>query len=68
MNSKAGSMAPTSSLDDFPHPPWGGWQHGILVQAHASHVYHMEAIHIFIRCHSIADLALINMLWKEEQR
>jgi len=55
---------PTSSLNDLPDPPRGSRQHGVLVEAHAPHVYHVEAINVFVRSHSIANLALINMFWK----
>lgn len=54
----------TSSLNDLPHTPWGSWQHGILVKAHAPHIYYMKAINIFVWSHSIANLSLINVFWK----
>lgn len=56
----------TSSLNDLPHPPRGSRQHGVLVKAHATHVYHMKAINVFVWSHSIANLALINMFWKRK--
>lgn len=54
----------TSSLNDLPHPPWGSRQHGVLVKAHAPHIYHVKAINVFVWSHSIANLALIDMFWK----
>lgn len=56
----------TSSLNDLPHPPRGSWQHGVLVKAHATHIYHMKAVNVFVWSHSIANLALINMFWKRK--
>lgn len=53
---------PTSSLNYLPHAPRGGWQHGILVQAHSPHVNDMKAINILVRRNSVADLSLINVL------
>lgn len=56
----------TRSLYDLPHPPRGGWQHGVLVKAHAPHVYHMKAINIFVWSHSIANLPLVNVFWERK--
>lgn len=51
----------TCAFDDFPDSPGSGGQHGGLVQAHAAHIDHVEAIHILAREHSITDAPLVNV-------
>lgn len=52
----------TCAFDDFPYSPGCSRKHGGLIQAHAAHVDHMEAVHVLCRWNGIAYCALVNVI------
>lgn len=52
----------TCAFDNFPDSPGSGRKHGRLIQAHATHINYVEAVHVLGRGHCIADGALINVV------
>lgn len=57
----------TCASDHFPDSPGGGGEHGGLVQAHATHVHHVEAVHVLGRGHGVADGALVDVICRENK-
>lgn len=57
----------TCAFNDFPNSPGGSRKHSGLIQAHAAHVNHMEAVHILGRCNCITDGALIYVICRKTE-
>lgn len=57
----------TCAINDFPDSPGGSRKHSGLIQAHAAHVNHMEAVHILGRCNCITDGALIYVICQKTE-
>lgn len=52
----------TCAFNDFPDSPGSCGKHGGLIQAHAAHVHHVEAVHILGWRNGVADDALIDVV------
>ncbi len=51
----------TCAFNNFPDSPGSGGKHGGLIEAHAAHIDHVEAVHVLGWGHCITDCALINV-------
>ena len=55
----------TCTFNNFPDSPGSGWKHSGLIQAHATHIDHMEAVHVLGGGNCITHCALINVVCLE---
>lgn len=52
----------TCAFNNFHDSPGSGREHGGLIQAHATHINYVEAVHVLGRGNCIADCALIDVV------
>ena len=57
----------TCAFNNFPDSPGCGREHGGLIQAHAAHVYYVEAVHVLGWGNCITDCALIYVTCQENK-
>lgn len=58
----------TCAFDNLPDSPGSSREHGGLIQAHATHINHMEAVHVLARGNSVADCTFVNVFCQKTEK